>query len=143
MAQVVSSEMQTLLARYGIWLWIVAFGYASISNFVKGSSSGWLFVGVTLLLLIQHWFIGRKVVFVSFDDAGLRLSSLLRHDAVSWDDVQSIRPIEFLRTRPYRLSFQRPTVFGSWVLVALPFHSAQRDLVLSEFRSKRKLTEHA
>lgn len=141
MAKLACSEPGTLFARYSLWLFIGPLVYCSVDFLIRGGpTEGWLIVAVTVLMLLWQWFVCRKFVFVSFDECGVRLKSLWREELVPWDAVQSIGIRRFTRMKPtpYRLTFRRSTIFGSWVLMAMPYKTEYREWVLAEFRSRLK-----
>ena len=124
---------------YGLWLWIIAFSIAALLLGVRREPAGFIFGGAAVLLFLWQWFFCRKFVLVSYNDDGLHLDNVRNKETVGWNDVESVRRLWWVRSRPYMIKFRRPTSFGSKVYMQLPLGAQSREIVLSFFRSKVKV----
>ncbi|MDB6017500.1 MAG: hypothetical protein JWR19_1989 [Pedosphaera sp.] len=73
---------------------------------------------------------------MSCDDIGLHLSGWLRETRVTWEEVESIRAVHWMRWPTYEIALRNTKVFGPRVFVVLPYSRSKREQSMSAFPDK-------
>lgn len=133
MKTLISSKLWTLTGMFFIPVAVIMFGLASCRLPYREHSVLIVFPIVTVALLAYFWFFWRRVAMAWCDEAGLVLSCWFRPITVPWEQVESIRPIPWIRGKPYSVKLRKATSLGDRFFIIAPLSSVKRERILDLF----------
>jgi hypothetical protein len=129
----ISSKLWTLTGMFFHPVAAIMFGFVSFRVPYREHMVWIAFPIVTMVLLAYIWFFWRRVVTAWCDEAGLVLSCWFRLITVPWEQVESIRPIPWIRGKPYSVKLRKETSLGDRFFIIAPLSSTKRERMLELF----------